>query len=177
MKNLTQTFLKWGLLGGIASATIGLILFMLNIDSSSWISYVSIVILIAVIIAGSYEYRDKLAGGFANFKQLLGFAMKITLIYALFTSFWSIAYMEFIDTELLGRMLLETEISLENQGLSDEQIDQTMDLTKKMMQAPFFFLVSMFNTALLGLLISLLSSLIIRKDKPEELIVKKKLSE
>lgn len=177
MKNLTQTFLKWGLLGGIASATIGLILFMLNIDSSSWISYVSIVILIAVIIAGSYEYRDKLAGGFANFKQLLGFAMKITLVYALFTSFWSIAYMEFIDTELLGRMLLETEISLENQGLSDEQIDQTMDLTEKMMQAPYFFLVSMFNTALLGLLISLLSSLILRKEKPEELIVKEKLSE
>lgn len=177
MKNLTQTFLKWGLLGGIASATIGLILFMLNIDSSSWISYVSIVILIAVIIAGSYEYRDKLAGGFANFKQLLGFAMKITLIYALFTSFWSIAYMEFIDTELLGRMLLETEINLENQGLSDEQIDQTMDLTEKMMQAPYFFLVSMFNTALLGLLISLLSSLILRKEKPEELIVKEKLSE
>lgn len=79
MKNLTQTFLKWGLLGGIASATIGLILFM--------------------------------------------------------------------------------------------------HLTEKMMKAPFFFLVSLFNTALLGLMISLLSSLILRKAKPEELIVKEKLSE
>jgi hypothetical protein len=169
--------LKWGLLGGIAYATVGLSLFMLNIDSSSWISYVRIFILIAVIIAGSYEYRDKLAGGFANFKHLLGFSMKITLVYALFTSFWSIAYREFIDTELLGRMLLETEINLENRGLSDEQIDQTMDRTEKMMQAPYFFLVSVFNTALLGLLISLLSSSILRKEKPEELNVIEKLSE
>ena len=48
--------------------------------------------------------------------------------------------MEFIDTELVGRMLLETEINLENQGLSDEQIDQTMEITVKMMKAPFFFL-------------------------------------
>ena len=177
MNSLTQTFLKWGLLGGITSATVGLILFLLNVDSTSWISYVSIGILIAVLIAGSYEYRDKLIGGFANFKELLGFAMKIVLVYALFTSLWSIVYMEFIDTELVGRMLLETEINLENQGLSDEQIDQTMEITVKMMKAPFFFLVSLFNTALLGLMISLLSSLILRKAKPEELIVKEKLSE
>lgn len=131
MNKKTQTFLKWGLLGGVGSASIGLLLFMLNIDSSSWMNYLGMVILVAVIVAGSYEYRDKILGGFANFKELLGFGMLITMVFAFFGSVWAIIYMEFIDTELLSRILLDTEIRMEGQGLSDEQIKQTMAVTKK----------------------------------------------
>lgn len=176
MTKKTQTFLKWGLLGGIASASLGLVLFILNVDSSSWINYMGMAILVAVIVAGSYEYRDKIEGGFAGFKQLLGFAMMITLVYALFSSSWAIIYMEFIDTELVSRILLDTEIRMEDQGLMDEQIKQTLGVTKKMMQPHYFFFTSVMSMTFIGLLISLLSSLVLRKEKPTEVIIEEKLS-
>lgn len=177
MNPKTQSAVKWGLLGGLASAVLGLLFFVLNVESSSWLNYLSFAVMIAVVIAGSYEYRDKIAGGFASFKQLLGFGISVALVYGLISSLWAVFFMEVINPELVKEILLDTEIRMEEQGLSNEQIEQTLAVTKKMMKPYIFFFTSLLSITFMGLLVSLLTSLVMRKEKSAEAIIEEKLAD
>ena len=69
MSHKIHIALKWGLLGGISTALLGLVLYLLNVERASWLNYVVFGLLIGVIIMGTYEYRDSVLEGFANFKK------------------------------------------------------------------------------------------------------------
>ncbi len=177
MSDKLKSALKWGVMGGVASAILGLMFYILNVDSDSALKYVSFAVMIGVIIAGCYEYRDTILGGFGSFKQLLGYAMLLVLVYGLLSSIWAICYMEFIDTGLVNEILLKTELDMEASGADDEIIKQTLVITKKMMLPHFFFLTSLLSTLVIGLIISIPTSAMLRKEKPEELIIEEKLAE
>ena len=177
MNDKLQSALKWGVIGSVASAIIGLIFFILNVDSDSNLKYVSFAIMIGVIIAGCYEYRDTLSGGFAGFKEIFKYAMLVVLIYGVISSIWALVYIEFIDTGLVKEILLRTELEMEANGADDEIIKQTLEVTKTMMKPHFFFFTSLLSTLFIGLIISLPTSGFLKKEKPEDLIIEEKLSE
>ena len=66
---------------------------------------------------------------------------------------------------------------MEASGADDEIIKQTLVITKKMMLPHFFFLTSLLSTLVIGLIISIPTSAMLRKEKPEELIIEEKLAE
>ena len=177
MSHKIHIALKWGLLGGISTALLGLVLYLLNVERASWLNYVVFGLLIGVIIMGTYEYRDSVLEGFANFKKLLGIGLLIALVFGIVNALWGVYYMEFLNPTLLNDLMLDTEISMEEQGISDEQIKQTLNVMKTMMKPHFFFVTSLLNMLLVGLFGSSLTSLVMRKEKPEELIIDEKLSE
>jgi hypothetical protein len=177
MSDKLKSALKWGVIGSAASAVLGLLFFILNVASDSSLKYVSFAFMIGVIIAGCYEYRDTILGGFVGFKKLLGYAMLVVLVYALVSSVWAVCYVEFIDTGLVNEILLKTELDMEAQGASEKIIKQTLTVTKKMMLPHFFFLTSTLSLLFIGLIISLPASAALKKEKPEELIIEEKLSE
>jgi hypothetical protein len=172
-----QTAIKWGLIGGVSSALLGLLFFILNLESSSWLNYLSFAVMIGVIIAGTYEFRDKILGGFASLKKLLGFGILLALVYGIISSMWAVFFMEVLDPGLVKEILLDTEIRMEEQGMSDVQIKQALEVTKKMMKPYLFFFTSLISILFFGSLVSLLTSLVMRKDKPEEIIIEEKLAE
>lgn len=177
MSHKMRIALKWGLVGGISTSLLGLVLYLLNVERASWLNYVVFGLLIAVIIMGTYEFRDTVLEGFANFKKLLGIGLLIALVFGIVNALWGVYYMEFLNPTLLNDMMLDTEISMEEQGISDEQIKQTLDVMKTMMKPHFFFVTSLLNILLVGLFGSSLTSLVMRKEKPVELIIDEKLSE
>ena len=177
MSEKVKSALKWGVIGSIASAILGLIFYILNVDADSALKYLSFAIMIGAILAGSYEFRDKISGNFASFKQIFGYAMLVVVIYAVLSSIWAIIYMQFIDTELVNQILLKTELDMETKGLDDEIIQQTLQVTKTMMKPHFFFITSLLSMLFIGLIISLPTAAFLKKDKPEELIIEEKLAE
>lgn len=177
MSDKFKSALKWGVLGSVASAILGLIFYILNVDSDSWLKYISFAVMIGVIIAGAYEYRDKLNGGFASLKDILLYAMLLILVYGFISSIWAVVYMEFIDTGLVDEILLKTELDMEAKGTDDEIIQQTLEVTKKMMQAPIFFITSLLGTLFIGFIIAFPTAAVLKKEKPEELIIEEKMAE
>ena len=68
--------------------------------------------------------------------------MLIALAFGVVNALWGVYYIEFLKPTLLNDMMLDTEISMEEQGISDEQIKQTLDVMKTMMKPHFFFVTS-----------------------------------
>ncbi|MCB0509849.1 MAG: DUF4199 domain-containing protein, partial [Bacteroidetes bacterium] len=117
---------KWGLIGGIGVAIFGLLLFILNVGHDSKLNYLGFGILIATILAATYDFRDNHKAGFARFGELFGIGMLTAAFYALFAAIWGIIDLQVIDTEKVSKILQETELKLEAQGYDEDVIKQSM---------------------------------------------------
>lgn len=159
--------LKWGLIGGVATIIVSLLSYLLDLSDSKMIQYASVILMLAIIVLGLFEYRDKLGGGFASFGSLFKVGLMIGLIIAVISVVWSYVYMNFIDTELLGRILLKTEIDMESRGMSDGDVRIAMEYTKKFMQPGYMAVVSLASSLFMSALISVISALVIKNNKPE----------
>ena len=168
MIDKVKSIVKWGAIGGIGVAILGLITYILGVEYGSWLNYFGYAVLIAVVMAGSYEYRDTLNGGFARFGELFKHAILICLVYAVISTVWSIIFMEFIGTDLVAEVIEQTRMQLEEKGADEATIETSLNWTKKFMQPHFFALTSMFALMFVGALISLLTSSVLRKEKQED---------
>lgn len=167
MNSKLKISFKWGLIGGIGVAIFGLCLFILNVSHDSKLNYLGFGILIATILAATYEFRDKEKAGFAKFGELFTIGMLTAAFYALFAAIWGIVDLQFIETDKISTILKETELKLEEQGYDEDVIKQSMAMTKKMMEPTYFFFMGLISALVSGALISVLSGLILRKDAPE----------
>tara|TARA_B110000908_G_C9988042_1_gene328483 strand:+ start:60 stop:572 length:513 start_codon:yes stop_codon:yes gene_type:complete len=159
--------LKWGLIGGTATIILGLLSYLLAMSDSKIMQYAGVVLMLAVIVLGLFEYRDKLGGGFASFGELFKIGLMIGLIISVVSVIWSYIYMNFIDPELMGRILLKTEIELESRAMSDQDVKIAMEYTKKFMQPTYMAVVSLASTLFMSSIISVISALVIKNNKPE----------
>lgn len=167
-----KSTLKWGLIGGLGAAILGLITFILNIKYDSWVSYLSYAILIAVILAGSYDFRDRINGGYAKFGEIFKYAILVSLIFATISTIWSVLFITVIHPEFTSELIEQSRIQFEEVGLDEATIEMSLSWTRTMMKPHFFALMSMFSLMFVGTLISLLISLVLRKEKhPDELII------
>ena len=168
MSDKIKSALKWGGIGGVSMTILGLIMYILNIEYGSKLNYLGYAILIGVVLAGSYEFRDKLNGGFATFTELFKYAIIICLTYALISTIWSVIFMQFIGTDLVSEVLEQSRIQLEERGLDEATIEMSLSWTKTMMKPHFFALTSMFALMVVGTLISVLTSSVLRRFKSDE---------
>lgn len=159
--------LKWGLIGGVAVVILGLLSYLLNLSDSKIIQYASVILMLAIIVLGLFEYRDKLGGGFASFGELFKVGLMIGLIISVVSVIWSLIYMNYIDTELVERILLKTEIDLETNGMSDSEMKIAMEYTRKFMQPGYMAVISLASSLFMSGIISIISALVIKNNKPE----------
>lgn len=162
---------KWGLLGAIIMIIFTLIMFIVNVSYDSKLRWLGFLVIIAVSILGSIEYRDKLMNRFATFGQIFGFVLFVVVVYGFVVSIFSIINITFIDKEMVSKILLENEIKFEEQGMSDDQINMAMKWTKKMMTPMWIFVIGLFSTIFSGVLIALRTAAILAKKKQEEELI------
>lgn len=159
--------IKWGLIGGAFTVILGLLSYLLGFSDSKMIQYAGVILLLAVIVLGLFDYRDKLGGGFASFGSLFKVGLMIGLIIAIISVVWNYIYMNFIDTELISRLLLEREIALESSGMSEKDIKYTMEYVEKLLQPGYMIVMSLASTLFMSAIISAISALVIKNNKPE----------
>ena len=159
--------IKWGLIGGAVAVIMGLLSYLLGMADSKILQYVGVVLMIAVIVLGLFDYRDKYGSGFATFGELLKVGLMIGLIMAVISAVWSVIYINFLDTGFIERTLLKTQIELESKGLSDKEIKKAMEITKKIMTPFYMTIMGVASTLITSGIISLVSALVIKNEKPE----------
>ena len=74
--------------------------------------------------------------------------------------------MNFIEPEFLTNTLAGTEQKMleQNPNMSDEQIEQALSITKKMMSPMIMIAMALIWTLFVGFIISLISGLILKKS-------------
>jgi hypothetical protein len=158
--------IRYGLIVGVALIVYTLILQLSGQAGNTALAMLSYIILIAGIVLG-HNYFKTNGDGFMTMGQGIGIGTLISLISGVLSGIFSYIYIQFVDSSTVTQAIEEARIKMEEQGLSDEQIDQAMAISEKFMSPPMLAIIGIIGIVFFGFLLSLIISLFTKKNNPE----------
>lgn len=169
---MNKTILKYGLISGaIASALMLASAAYYNRTSDfrygEVVGYTGILLSMLFVFLGTRAYRDRQEDGKLTFMKALEVSLLITLISCLcYVVTWMFVY-EFIMPDFMEKFADHMVEQMKTSGAGEEQIRQTtakMEEYKAMYRSPVKrFALTFIEPLPVGLLVSLVSSLVLRK--------------
>jgi len=156
-----------GLYLGIILILYNVILYITNQNLNTSLGLISYVILAAGVVYFQIQYRDHELGGFISYGTAFGYGVTLMAFSGIIQSLYTVVLIKFIDPGILDQIRIMQEEQMIKQGVSEEQIE----MASKMMDAfrsPIIIAISgLFSFALLGVIISLISSIFVKKIDDE----------
>lgn len=154
--------IKFGIIGSLASILITILLFFANMQLESWAKWLSTVVMLIVLVLGIKSVRD--GQNDTSFSTLFKSGIIMSLIIALVSVAFFYIYINFIDVEFMKAVLEVSKQKMEAKGMTEEQIDQAMEMGSFFMSPIFITIMSFISTMIFGLLISIVSSFVFKRD-------------
>ncbi len=174
MKNsassLKSHILQYGILLGGISVVFALMLFFLDMHytQESAVGIVSIVITAGVIIIGHYNFRKE-NDGFLSFVEALKLGMGIALISSIISVTYQVLLVTVIDPDTIPKMIevAKNQLFDTNPEMSQEQLDQILEMQSKFISPKMMVAFGLIGGLLIGFIISMISGLILKRNRPE----------
>jgi hypothetical protein len=154
-----------GLIVGLAMIIYSVILYILGMTENQTAEWGSYIILIIGIVITTKSFRDKANNGFLTYGKGFTYGLVISIVASVLVAIYSFLYLKMIDPDAIQRALIMAEETMIERGLPDEQIEQAMNITKRMMTPLFMTLTSLLWTAIVGIVASLIIAAIFKKEQ------------
>jgi tetrahydromethanopterin S-methyltransferase subunit G len=163
--------IKWGLIGSGIGVALFVVYNVLKIDFTSGpISWLQYVFIVGFIFLAQKQFKDD-GDSYMSFGQGMGVAFWYGLASSIVSSIFIYIYTKFIDGSMFDT-IKENQLKAmqEKGGMSDEQIDQAMEISGKFM-TPEVFLGTGFFFGIIGVLvIGLIVTIFTQKKNPEAIV-------
>lgn len=167
-RTLLNNALTFGLLTAFGSIAFSVITYVMEVPYKSPLMYLSFVILLAGMIYGTIQHRDKDMGGYISFGKAFLSAYLIVLVSAIFTALYSYIFFTFIDPAYLQKIieqaLEKAQTDMAAKGLAEDQMEPALNITRKMMSPVLLTVFSFLGSALFGAILALITGAIIKKE-------------
>lgn len=162
-----QTGLKYGLILALITIGYSLILHLVGLATNRWLPALLGIVFFAVICYMGHKAFKEGGDGFMSYAQGLGMGVVIALVSGLLGSIFSVIYIKLIDDSVMEAAMQEQIEKMEDQGMSDAQIDQAMEMAA-MFQTPVMMVIfGLLWSVFIGFIISLIVSAITKNSNPE----------
>ena len=166
--SLWKSSLTYGLYLGIAMILVSVIYYATGntfAKSAQWVTYG---VMIAGVIIAQLSYRKSL-GEVMTYGQALGIGVLTMVFASVLAGFYTYLLYGIIDPSLQEQLRLSTEEQIVRQGkVPEEQIDMAVEVAAKLQKPAIMFAMSIFGGALIGLVISLITSIFTKKIPQED---------
>ncbi|GAB3260534.1 hypothetical protein GCM10027347_24900 [Larkinella harenae] len=157
--------LKWGLISGVIFMIYTTAINVTGQFTNTVLPWLSLGISIVIIVMAMREYRT-LNGGFMSYGEGVGLGSLLSVVGALVSVTYNFIYMTFIDPTIRQQTLDKVREQLEDRGMSDEQIEQALEMSEKFQSPGLQFVFGILAAGFFGLIISLIVAAFIRRNKP-----------
>ncbi len=159
--------IKYGIISGAIGIVFGLMLYFIDMhyQGGFGVLAVQIIITLVIIILAFREYKQK-NEGFMTLGKALKLAVGLCLIGGLIGIVYNLLLTNVIDPEFFTKQEAFQTQSLQEYGLSQEQIDQQLEFGRKFRSPIFTIPVFLVISALFGLILGLITGLIMKKERP-----------
>ncbi len=165
---LFKNALMYGVFTAIVLIVIDVVFYLTGLPSTSKIRYISFLFIIGGMMLGTIKYRDKVMGGYISYGKAFLSCFLIALIAGLITAIYSYIFLSFIDPAYLQTTIEQgmeqSRAKLEAKGMSEEQIQSSMDMASGFMKPGMMSLMAFFGTAIWGAILALIVSIFIKKE-------------
>lgn len=155
--------IKWALISLITSIVITYATQFLNVDPTSSVKYFGFIPFIAFLFLTQKEYRDQL-GGYITFGEGFTSGFLFSVFAGTLGAIFTYLYFAILSPEMVDKMLVTTQKQLAEKGLSQEQIDNALNISKK-----YFAIIgavsSVFGAAIMGAVFALIGAAIFKKER------------
>ena len=163
--SINQYAMQYGLLLGIVMIIFDLVMYIFKAPMGSPLQYLNLVIIIAFIVYGSINYRNKHSNGYINYGKSLLTCFLIALYGGIVFAIYKYFFLKFFDHSMILKLKDFARQKIAEKGaFDDDKIDQIMEV-QKWVYTPFVLTVSgIINSAFWGLLFSLIISIFVKKE-------------
>ena len=155
-----------GIIGGIYILN-ALVVDAFNITFSVYNQIAGNAILIGGIIYAIYAYRKEYNNNLISYSRALGFGVLTSLLLGLILSLYTNIYIQYINPDFVDLVKQNMEEKFLQKGFSPEIIDKITARTARMQNPGIVFLRTILSTVILGLVVSLIASIFIKKEPAE----------
>lgn len=163
-----RTAMTYGLYLGIVLVFYSVILYVLGENFNTTLSLFSYIIMVVGIYYAQRNYRNIELNGFINYSKALGFGISVMLFAGIISALYSVILMTFIDTTLIDQMKIMQEEIWIGMGYTDSQVEMMADSLSFFYKPLWLGISALFGSALIGLIISLITSIFVKKQDDED---------
>jgi len=153
-----------GLIFGLIYIVYTLIMYFLDLSLNRTQGYIFLAAEVIILYLMVKSYRDSYLHGYIKYGQSVGAGVVIFLYFSVIAALFTYILYKFIDPGLIDKQLEMAEEMLARRGMSQEMIDTSMNIQKKILVPEFIAPASIINNMLLGTIMSLLVSIFTRKE-------------
>jgi len=161
--------LKWGLISAVISILYSVIQIVLgkyqDPDLNTLNIIFGLVVGVGILIYALKEFRT-LNNGYLSYGEGLGVGTLTSGVSGVVAGLFSFVYLKFIDPSSLGKVMAQARDKWEEQGLSEEQIEQAEKFGSMFTSPGAIFVFSVFFALLFGFILSLIIAAVMRREKP-----------
>jgi hypothetical protein len=169
-KPTNKTALYYGVILGIATILVSVILYAMGMHyDQDWKQGTFSVLVVAIIIfIGVKKFRE-LNGGILSLGQAIKTGLGIALIGGIISVIYSFIFVNYIEPDFLTKLAEIQEQTMLDRfpDLTDEQIENQMEMMKKFSSPGIMAAIGMVWTLLIGFIASLISGLILKKTEEQ----------
>jgi hypothetical protein len=161
-KQITSHIVKGTILGGI-SILFSIIIYVFNLYTTTWLSWISYAILIGGIIYGNILFANQNDNN-VSFGNIFAHGFKTTAVTIVITVVYTVLALYVLFPDMVDKIIeiSRTEMA-KNPKLTDEMIEQGITMTKKLF-LPFAIAGAIFGTGFLGAIGSLIGAAVAKKN-------------
>ncbi|MFT5890313.1 MAG: hypothetical protein ACI9Y7_000403 [Dokdonia sp.] len=164
-----KIMINYGLLLGVISILLNVVMYVTNTHiQPHWsIQLFGFFIFIAIIVIAHKAYK-KDNEGFMKLGEALKIGLGIALISAIIGIIYTYILINFLEPTYFDQLMsIQQDALIEsNPNMTQEQLDQTMEITKKFSGTGVIITFQIIGGLFFGFIISLISGLILKKDNP-----------
>ncbi|NMD00287.1 MAG: DUF4199 domain-containing protein [Bacteroidales bacterium] len=161
---LLKNSMNFGAMNGASIMIVSLLIYIIGIQQNLFISFIIYGLNIFFIVYGTKHLRDQFQNGQISYGKALGSGTLISLFMSILVAFFIFLFFKFIATDELEKIFAQTEERLYNQGMSEDQIEMAMQMTRKMTTPLTMAIGTIFSYTFMGFIFSLITSSFIKKN-------------
>lgn len=154
-----------GVMLALALIIYSMLLQVTGMATNKALGFVTNVFYIIGIVWAHKTYKES-GDGYMTYGQGLGLGVVVAGVAGVISSLFSYLYLKFIDDSMLGEILNQSRVAMEEQGLDDEQIEQALAMTQKFTTPEMIMIWGVLGALLMGLIFSLIISAFTKKNNP-----------
>lgn len=157
--------LSYGLILGAVLVVLHLILFLLDIQEGTTGFIITLVVIIAGITMATLDYRNKKWNGFISYGKAVKIGFVTMLFAAIIVAVYTFVYHSYINPADIRDAKIEATQQIYNLGLEPEAEAQALKMQEFIHTPPVYALATILSYALIGIIISLIISIFIKKEE------------
>lgn len=162
--NPTKIATKWALIYLLTAIVLTYIIQYLSPDPNSPLKYLGYVPFIAFLLLAQKEYKDQL-GGYLTFSEGFSSGFRYAVFASLLIAVFTFIYLTFLNPGMMDKAAEQARAQMEAKGgMSSDDIDKAVSLTKKIGPAVGSFFIAIIDT-IVGIIIALIGAAVFKKER------------